>query len=147
MKYPGLLSFIPVEDPGLPEPYASGTFAEKDAYEKSEEGKAQYWENFQKINNHTAIAQGNKNAGNAISSHNAKIKQFYDNGGTAKGYVLPADLTQEEVAKYYPPAVDATSTYVPPANGQPGYWVPNGQATLTEVWSLPPGTILFVVQP
>lgn len=144
--YKGLLTQVPVADAGLPEPYATGTAQEKQAYEQSAEGKAQYWNNFQLINNHTAIASGNKASLNAINKYNSEVKFFYDNGGAAKGYSLPV-LEDLHLEQYYTPAVDATSFYVPPANGQPGKWVPNPNPPKVDVpvWSLPEGTVLYTV--
>lgn len=148
MHVEGLLKFLPVEDPGLPEPYATGTAAEKEVYERSELGKAQYANNMQKINNHTAIAAGNREASGRVDKYNGERTNYFLNGGAASGLSLP-ELNELDLESCYAPAVDATSEYHPPGFNGSGYWAPAPGAPATDPapWSLPPGTVLYEVLP
>jgi hypothetical protein len=145
---PNLVTFLPVEDPGLPFPYQSGTAKQKDDYEKSELGKLMFWENMQKVNNHTAIAAGNKAASEACDKYNGETETYWLNGGESSGRPLPS-VDSLELEQYYLPAVDATAQYIPPSGGQPGRWVeiPGAPDTKTPEWTLPAGTVLYTVLP
>jgi hypothetical protein len=144
----GLLRFLPVRDAGLPEPYATGTAKEKQLYELTDAGQAQYANNMQKINNHTAIAEGNKEASGRVDKYNGELTNYWLNGGPTSGLPLPVleDLKLEDC---YEPAIDATAKYHPPANGQPGYYedVPGTAPTDPAPWVLPAGRPLYVVVP
>jgi hypothetical protein len=148
MTIEGLLKFIPVFDAGLPEPYATGTAAEKQAYEASPQGQAEYANNMQRINNHTAIAEGNKQARGQVDKYNGELTNYWLNGGPTSGFRLPL-IEDLQLPECYEPAVDATARYHPPADGKPGYWEPVPGATPTKPapWVLPADKVLYVVVP
>jgi hypothetical protein len=148
MNVEGLVRFIRILDPDLPEPYRTGTAAERQIYELTAEGKAEYANNMQRINNHTVIAEGNKEASGRCDKYNGELTNYWLNGGPTGGLKCPS-LEELQLEACYAPAVDATAKYHPAANGQPGYWEPVPGATPTNPapWTLPAGRVLYVVVP
>ena len=142
MSIPGLLEFLPVAVPLLPEPWQSGTTEQKLAYALTLAAFGNL-EQLQQTRNMIAVQDGNLMASHAVGDYNGLVKRYWLNGGPSNtyGFALPAALPVLE--QFYKPAVDATLQYDPRTRS----WRPSGQVLETKIWSLPLGTVLFKVLP
>jgi hypothetical protein len=103
------------------------------------------YEQLQQTENMIAVQNGNLLANNAIGPYNGQVKRYWLNGGPANtyGFVLPGDPANLHLEQYYKPAVDATLVYDPATQT----WKPSGMVLETPIWTLPPGTVLYIVEP
>ncbi len=141
-KIPGLLLFNPVPVPPLPEPWLSGDPIAIWEYGQ-DPANAYNYEVLQQMLNHQAVEMGNKSASTKVKSYNGQVSRYWQNGGPSNvyGYTLPVALPVLEAC--YPPATDATVQYDPVTRT----WKPSGQVLETKPWSLPPDTVLYIVEP
>lgn len=143
-RIPGLWVFQPVPlVPGislLPEPWQSATTEQKLLYAQTTAAFGNY-DQLQQTYNMIAIEKGNLRATHAIGDYNGAVKRYWLNGGPNGNYALPATLP--DLAQYYRPAEDATDVY----DSSTRTWHPNGTVIETPIWTLPPDTVLYIVEP
>lgn len=142
MSTPGLLQFLPVPVPTLPEPWQSATVDQKLAYAQTLAAFGNL-DQLQQTLNMLAVQAGNLQGGHAVGNYNGLVKRYWLNGGPANkyGFLLPTALPILE--QFYKPAADATDQYDPISRS----WKPSGQVLDTKPWSLAPGTVLFKILP
>ena len=131
----------------LPEPWQSASTDVKNEYAHTLQAFGNM-EQLQQTRNALAIEAGNK-ALSGISSplgkYNGDTKRYWLNGGPSNtfGFVLPGDPAGLHLEQYYPAAQNACVRWDPAQKIN----VPTGEVTETPIWSLPPGTVLYIVQP
>jgi hypothetical protein len=133
----GLMTFYPVPEPPLPEPWASGTQDQINRYINDPTLGFGNLEQLQMVENREAIHSGNLGAVAHVGAYNGWVKLYWNNGGPDNkyGFKLPE---LPELTQYYKPAVDAR-VKTRAAND------PTGIVLETPIWSLPPGTVLYTV--
>lgn len=139
MNYPGLIIFLPVPVPPLPEPYLSGNAAAIWAYTHNPANAGGNMEDFQKILNNEAVLIGNRAANTAVIMHNSQLIRYWQNGGPSNTYGLTLPSALADLAQYFKPAQDATAQF----NVLTKKWEPVGPPLATPPWVLPAGTVLF----
>lgn len=141
-KIPGLLTFHPVPVPLLPEPFLSGDPVAIFLYGQNP-ANAYNYDVLQQMLNHQCVEMGNRTAKQQVDSYNGAVSRYWQNGGPDNkfGYLLPTSIPILEAC--YPPATDATVRYDPTT----GTWNPSGVVIETKPWTLPPGTVLYTVEP